>query len=91
MGEGLKVKSASAGGSHTLILTTSSGVYSTGRTGEGRLAIGNVTSDRVLHPTKVDLYSDHVIREECDGEEEILQISAGGGHSSLIKKMETGQ
>lgn len=83
MGENIKVKSASAGGSHTLILTTHSGVYSTGRTGEGRLAIGNVNCDRVLSPIKVDLYCDHVIRDE--EEEDIVQVSAGGGHSSLVK------
>lgn len=53
MGDNIRVTSASAGGSHTLILTSHGGVFSTGRTGEGRLSIGNVTCDRVLSPTKV--------------------------------------
>jgi alpha-tubulin suppressor-like RCC1 family protein len=84
-GEDVKVRSASAGGSHTLFLTRSHGVFSTGRTGEGRLAIGNVTCDRILIPTKVDLYSDHIIRDE---EDVILQVSAGGGHSLITKACE---
>lgn len=87
IGDGVKVRSASAGGSHTLILTRSHGVFSTGRTGEGRLAIGSVTCDRILSPTKVDLYGDHVIREQ---EDKILQVSAGGGHSLIVKCPEQG-
>ena len=82
IGENVKVKSASAGGSHSLILTKC-GVYSTGRTGEGRLALNGVLSDRVLAPVEVELFHDHIIRE---GEAEFIQVSAGGSHSFIIKK-----
>lgn len=38
-----------------------------------------------LLSSQVDLYCDHVIREE--EEDAIVHVSAGGGHSCLIKKM----
>lgn len=79
LGDNVKVKSASAGGSHTLILSTHNEVFSTGRTGGGRLAIGPVNCNRVLEPTKVDLYS--------AAEVEFVEVQAGGCHSLLIKKL----
>jgi alpha-tubulin suppressor-like RCC1 family protein len=81
----VKVVSASAGGSHTLILSQSGTVYSVGRGDDGRLGLGPVANPKVSVPALVPL--------EAPGRYALkaTEVKAGGAHSLFIMGMESSE
>jgi alpha-tubulin suppressor-like RCC1 family protein len=73
----IKVRSASAGGSHSLAIGSDGNVYAFGRSGDGRLGIDNVTGERVVTPASID-------RKYIGYPGEVAQVCTGGSHSLVL-------
>lgn len=74
MEEGVKVSDITAGGWHSVVLTTEGEVYVWGRGEYGRLGIGDRTGSTKLRPTKVRGLEGH----------KVIQVTAGGTHSMAL-------
>ncbi|EFA86155.1 regulator of chromosome condensation domain-containing protein [Heterostelium album PN500] len=70
-----KVKQLSCGATHTLFLAESGRVYSCGWGSEGRLGLGDNTTNRYV-PTLIPFFHENGIR--------VTQVSAGGAHSMVL-------
>lgn len=76
LGDGIKVHTASAGGSHSLIISTTGVLYVVGRSDDGRLGLLNITPaiHKVLAITELKIGCDRVVK----------YASAGGSHSLIV-------
>ena len=72
--DGIKIKQASCGGSHTLFLSQDGEIFSAGRKGHARL--GSATNTTSLAAELVDEFSKF--------KRQAVQISAGGAHSTCL-------
>ncbi|EGC39646.1 hypothetical protein DICPUDRAFT_147589 [Dictyostelium purpureum] len=70
-----KIQQISSGSSHTLFLGNSGNVYGCGWGSEGRLGLGDNTSNR-NEPVLLNYFKDNNIR--------IIKVSAGGSHSLAL-------
>ena len=77
VGEGVKIVSACAGGSHSLALTDTGDVLAFGRSGDGRLGIDNITGERLGTPKCID-------RKYIGYPGVVAQVCAGGSHSFVL-------
>lgn len=81
----IKVVSAAAGGSHSMVLDSTGVVWAVGRTDDGRLGFAplprrdeNSKTDRLCVWTKVDL------TRTINNDRYVTQIAAGGSHSFIL-------
>ena len=80
----VRVIQASCGGSHSLILTTDSRLYTVGRSDDGRLGLGTVSQAKIMKPVLVseDLPDENASSEV--GRLTVSQVAAGGAHSLIL-------
>ncbi|KAF2077068.1 hypothetical protein CYY_001635 [Polysphondylium violaceum] len=72
-----KVQSLSSGPSHTMFVTNQNNVYVCGWGREGRLGLGDNTSDRDT-PTLIEYFKENNIK--------IVKVAAGGSHSLALSQ-----
>lgn len=84
LGEDVRVVAASAGGSHSMILTSAGVVYAVGRTDDGRLGVDGVSGDRLCTPARIDgkFIAPHFENPK------VTQVCTGGSHSFVLTSAE---